>query len=209
MSFEEILRNLENIPDFSDIEEKRVFQEIRTTAKADKETFIRFVRDLPVADAKRDPDRMNLLNLSALYEVLAPDIQYWESFYLEEIDRLTVEAERSASPGKVLEPLESYVFIVEYCSDSQQNIFIQRFGRYLSSNIPQIRFMHIGFIGDFLADKNSREFGKIEEISLTDTDWRVRYICHDVITHLGGSDQTKLRVLDRLRGKLFAGYRYD
>ncbi|MFC1620638.1 hypothetical protein ACFL45_11945 [Candidatus Neomarinimicrobiota bacterium] len=209
MSFEEILRILDDIHDLSNSEEKRVFLEIREIANTDNKGFIRSVRNLPLSDDKHKPNHMNLLNLSWLYEILAPDIAHWESFYVEEIDRLTAEAERSVLPGTILEPIDSYIFVADFSNDHQKDIFIQHFARYLNSNIPQIRFKHIGFIGDFLTDRDSNGFKRIEEVSLTDTDWRVRYICHDVLTHLGGSDKTKIRALDSLRGKLFSGYKYD
>ena len=165
---------LEQIDESTSWDEEEFLQtKILELANADPKAFIREVRAIPADD---------LVWLSDVYEALSYDVEHWENFFVEEVDRLLQLARDSDQPSDVLFPLNAYF---QLSLDDEIDQLQERLRKKFYDNVEDenvfIRRKCVVLLGDFIGRKSFKALNKLERLANSDPDWRVRYLAYEAL----------------------------
>lgn len=189
----DLLNRLEKIVSLED--EEAIFEKIRETAHKDRQAFIEEVRKLPL-------DGTSLL--SYVYEALSWEVDAWDGFFLEELERVLTLARTSPNPAAVLSPLDEFYLLGLDDDDPMRNRMRERLYEHLDDSHPSVRRKCVLLLEDFIDRTNLGELSKLTQMARSDPDWRVRYQAHRILAEVwpDRSRQVKLPLWIRIKGKL-------
>lgn len=153
-------------------ERYRLFAELRVVARNNRDEFMTTVRALPFANNNM---------LFEVYVALAGEPEYWEDFFLEELERLLTAAQSAADPVAVLTHLEAFAYLSANEEGALQRRLRQRFQKEIDAANVAIRRRAIWAIGDFLYASNYDVINKLKQLLAEDRDWRIRYYAYTAL----------------------------
>lgn len=153
-------------------ERRRLFAELRVVARKNRAEFITAVRALPFANNNM---------LFTVYVALTEEPEYWEDFFLEEVERLLNAAGSATDPVAVLTHLEAFAYLASKEEGALQRRLRLRFQKELDASNVAIRRRAIWAIGDFLYASNYDVINKLKQLLAEDRDWRIRYYAYTAL----------------------------
>jgi hypothetical protein len=139
-----------------------------------------------INDIRNNFPQISFSGIGQIYEVLAKNPERWGDFYVEEIKRAYLHAERSDAPFPILDCLEELSLIKNKNQPFGHQV-IEFLAPYLNHEKPVFRFKALYHLGDWMEDGNQEKFNfLIYEIQkkLKDDNWQVRYVAELVLKDL-------------------------
>jgi hypothetical protein len=166
----EYLQQIEEAENVDD--EEAVYASLLSYAQSNRAEFVQQVREIP-------PARFS--DLDAVYEALSFDPADWQTFFLEEMERILLLARSQSDPTAILAPLDAFFLL----SFEQDDDLMKAIRRELADNISDenvfIRRKCVELLGDFIDRKDFKELRQLEQLAQKDPDWQVRYLAYQAI----------------------------
>ncbi len=192
---EKIQKTLDKFDSLSEEEEESLYAEILKFADEQNDEFVNFLMS-----CERD-------DYGILIDALSADTKKWSSLFFNEIKRTFLKADNDLNPIDTIMYLDEFVFIEPeefmYCKE-----LVAFLKQYLKHRLPVFRYWALSLIADFMKTSDILLLNLLEN-NLNDTDWRIRYWAYTYLTEIKGKGRYKLSLVDRIKSKLKAPYRFD
>jgi len=189
------------VGDISLDEENAILDQIRQLARDDWPSFLEAFYRLPV----ESDDPYEISPIAYVYEALSDEASKWGDFFLDELDRLVSLVHDGSNPTAVLALIDEFYLLGFDEDDPIYGRFRKKLVEYLQDLSAPIRGKCAALLDGFMDETDTVELALLEEILLTDADWRVRYHAAKTITEVSPQwgNRVKLPLTARLKAMLF------
>jgi hypothetical protein len=148
------------------------------------------------------PDRF--ADLDEVYEALSYEPVDWQTFFLEELERILTLARSQSDPAAILAPLDAFFLLSFEEEGGLHQALLHGFADNIADENVFIRRKCVVLLGDFVGRKNFKELRQLENLAQNDPDWQVRYLAYQALedVHPERANRVKLPRWIKWRARL-------